>query len=42
MTAMVYDALGKIEEREDAASSFKNHIHALEKYGYEDEPENMF
>lgn len=31
LLAMVYDMLGQVEEREEAAFSFKRHIVALEK-----------
>lgn len=30
LLAIVYDKLGQLEEREEAASSFKNHITAFE------------
>ncbi|CAA7408967.1 unnamed protein product [Spirodela intermedia] len=43
LAAVVYDALGRAEEREAAAASFKNHIVALENpgSGSEDEQRNL-
>ncbi|KAM1825564.1 hypothetical protein ACFX13_025046 [Malus domestica] len=43
LMAMVFDKLGRIEDREDAAASFKQHILALENPQDEEDPLiNMF
>lgn len=36
--AMVYDKLGQLEEREEAAASFQKHILALRNPQDEDDP----
>lgn len=38
LTAMVFDKLGRVEDREDAAASFKKHILALENPQDEEDP----
>lgn len=38
LMAMVYDKLGQLEEREEAAASFQKHILALENNQNEDDP----
>lgn len=38
LMAMVYDKVGLLEEREEAAASFKNHILALNNAQNEDDP----
>ncbi|EEF29594.1 anaphase-promoting complex subunit 5 isoform X2 [Ricinus communis] len=38
LMAMIFDKLGKLEEREEAAASFKKHVTALENPQNEDDP----
>lgn len=38
LMAMIHNTLGQLEEREEAAASFKKHVIALENPHYEEDP----